>query len=109
MCSGKPAHHLTERGFHHRMWLHIVDGDERMTNIPAKPAAAFGSHAALAARLLAALRPDDAPTGISDGSHDLTHILRVWQSAAAIAGTEPSCDVELLAAAVILHDCVAVE
>jgi uncharacterized protein len=68
------------------------------------PAAAFAPHAALAEALLAALEP-----GGTDGSHDLSHILRVWRNAAAIARAEPGSDSELLAAAVILHDCVAVE
>jgi uncharacterized protein len=45
----------------------------------------------------------------TDGSHDLSHIVRVWRNAARIARTEPGCDTELLLAAVILHDCVAVE
>ncbi len=45
----------------------------------------------------------------TDGSHDLSHIVRVWRNATRIARTEPDCDTELLLAAVILHDCVAVE
>ena len=77
----------------------------------------------------------------TDGSHDLSHIVRVWRNASRIARAEPSriaraepsriaraepsriahaessrvaraepeCDTELLLAAVILHDCVAVE
>ena len=69
-----------------------------------RPATAFHPHAALADALLARLDPAG-----SDGSHDLSHILRVWRNAAAIASTEPACDLELLVAAVILHDCVAVE
>lgn len=67
-------------------------------------AAAFAPHEALAERLLAFI-----DTGGSDGSHDLSHILRVWRNASAIADAEPGIDTELLAAAVILHDCVAVE
>src|SRR5271165_3718424 len=43
------------------------------------------------------------------GSHDLSHIVRVWRNAARIARTETGCDIEVLLAAVILHDCVAVE
>jgi uncharacterized protein len=65
--------------------------------------AAFQPHDALAAALLGTL---DHGT---DGSHDLEHIMRVWRNAARIARTEPACDQALLAAAVILHDCVAVE
>ncbi len=67
-------------------------------------ASAFHPHEALARGLLAQL--DLAGT---DGSHDVSHILRVWRNAAAIAVTEPGCDQELLVAAVILHDCVAME
>jgi uncharacterized protein len=70
---------------------------------PSDAALAFGPQATLAGHLLAAL-----PVG-SDGSHDLSHILRVWRNAASIARDEPACDLALLAAAVILHDCVAVE
>jgi uncharacterized protein len=67
-------------------------------------AAIFGDQAELAERLLAALGdPGD------DGSHDRSHLLRVWRNASAIAGQEPGCDRTVLTAAVILHDCVAVE
>jgi uncharacterized protein len=45
----------------------------------------------------------------TDGSHDLSHIVRVWRNARRIAATEPGSDTELLLAGVILHDCVAVE
>lgn len=64
----------------------------------------FAPHEALAAGLLHTLGPDG-----TDGSHDLTHIQRVWRNALAIAGSEPEADTELLLAATILHDCVAVE
>lgn len=64
----------------------------------------FAPHEALAATLLACLGPEG-----TDGSHDLTHIQRVWRNAQAIAATEPAADTELLLAAVILHDCVTVE
>ena len=64
----------------------------------------FAPHTALATQLLGFLDPEG-----SDGSHDLTHIHRVWCNALAIAATEPDADTELLLAAVILHDCVAVE
>lgn len=72
--------------------------------MPDSSAAAFHPHEALAQALLTHLDPPG-----TDGSHDLSHILRVWRNAAAIAATEPGCDQELLVAAVILHDCVAVE
>jgi uncharacterized protein len=64
----------------------------------------FGDHAALAERLLAALGAEG-----DDGSHDRSHLLRVWRNASAIADHEPACDRTVLTAAVILHDCVAVE
>jgi uncharacterized protein len=43
-----------------------------------------------------------------DGSHDLSHLHRVWRTAQLIAAEEGG-DLRLLAAAVLLHDCVAVE
>jgi uncharacterized protein len=55
--------------------------------------------------LAAALLP---PADTSDGAHDRAHLLRVWHNAFAIAACEGG-DGELLAAAVLLHDCVAVE
>ena len=69
-------------------------------------AAAFGAHAGLAARIFTALGQDPAGT---DGSHDMSHVLRVWRNVETIAHTEPDCDLPVLVAAVILHDCVAVE
>ncbi len=65
---------------------------------------AFGTHTALARRLLQTLGDEG-----TDGSHDSSHLLRVWRNAAAIADHEPDCDRTVLVAAVILHDCVAVE
>lgn len=61
--------------------------------------APFGS---LAARLL----PEVEQGG--DGSHDTAHLARVWANARAIQAQEGG-DAELLAAAVLLHDCVHVE
>jgi uncharacterized protein len=66
--------------------------------------AIFGDQAELAEHLLATLG-----TAGDDGSHDRSHLLRVWRNATSIAGQEPGCDPTVLAAAVILHDCVAVE
>jgi uncharacterized protein len=43
-----------------------------------------------------------------DGSHDMSHLERVWRTARLIAAQEGG-DLRLLAAAVLLHDCVAVE
>jgi uncharacterized protein len=65
---------------------------------------AFGTHTALAQRLFRTLGDEG-----TDGSHDRSHLLRVWQNAAAIADQEPETDRTVLVAAVILHDCVAVE
>ena len=66
--------------------------------------AIFGDQAALAVQLMAALDAEG-----DDGSHDRSHLLRVARSAFEIAGGEPGCDRAVLTAAVILHDCVAVE
>jgi uncharacterized protein len=65
--------------------------------------AIFGDHAELAEHLLA------FGTGEGDGSHDRSHLMRVWHNATTIARHEPGCDRTILTAAVILHDCVAVE
>jgi uncharacterized protein len=43
----------------------------------------------------------------SDGAHDVSHLTRVWRNAKAIQ-LEEGGDMEILAAAVLLHDCVAV-
>src|SRR5580658_10370852 len=64
----------------------------------------FAPYQDLAGFLLNAFDPNKA-----GGSHDLSHIVRVWRNAAHIARTEPECDTELLLAAAILHDCVTVE
>jgi uncharacterized protein len=69
-----------------------------------KIAAIFGDQAQLAAKLL-----DGIGTEGDDGSHDRSHLLRVAQNAMRIASVETGCDAAVLTAAVILHDCVAVE
>ncbi|MCA8430271.1 phosphohydrolase [Burkholderia seminalis] len=43
-----------------------------------------------------------------DGAHDTSHLQRVWKNAAAIHAEEGG-DAEVLCAATLLHDCVAVE
>ncbi|CAB3760069.1 phosphohydrolase [Burkholderia sp. MSh2] len=43
-----------------------------------------------------------------DGAHDTSHLQRVWKNAAAIQAEEGG-DAEVLLAATLLHDCVAVE
>jgi uncharacterized protein len=65
-------------------------------------AAAFQPYEKLATRLLAEL---DAQT--SDGSHDLSHTLRVLGNAAMFAAGEGGSDLKLLLSALILSDCVA--
>src|ERR1700755_1064465 len=69
-----------------------------------KVEAIFGDQADLARRLLAALGE-----GGNDGSHDRSHLLRVAQNAMTIAAAEPGGDRAVVAAAVVLHDCVEVE
>ncbi|MCX7078582.1 MAG: HD domain-containing protein [Pseudomonas sp.] len=65
--------------------------------------AAFAPLQSLAATLLPhALEPSE------DGAHDLSHLHRVWNNARVIH-KEESGDLEVLLAAVLLHDCVAVE
>lgn len=63
---------------------------------------AFAPFDALAEQLL--------PHAISgnDGSHDEAHLIRVWNNARRIHAAEGG-DLRTLAAAVLLHDCVAVE
>jgi uncharacterized protein len=57
----------------------------------------------LAATLLpCALEPSE------DGAHDLSHLQRVWHNVRSIQAEEGG-DLEVLLAAVLLHDCVAVE
>ncbi|NYH10583.1 HD domain-containing protein [Pseudomonas moraviensis] len=63
----------------------------------------FEPLAPLAAELLPhALEPSE------DGAHDLSHLQRVWHNARALQAEEGG-DLEVLLAAVLLHDCVAVE
>jgi uncharacterized protein len=65
-------------------------------------AQSFAPYEALAADLL----PHAADT--TDGSHDLAHILRVFRNAMRIHAAEGG-EGDVMAAAVLLHDCVAVE
>lgn len=65
-------------------------------------AQSFAPYEPLAVDLL----PHAADT--NDGSHDVAHILRVFRNALRIHAGEGG-DGEVLAAAVLLHDCVAVE
>ncbi|WP_339452145.1 HD domain-containing protein [Pseudomonas sp. EA_5y_Pfl2_R50] len=63
----------------------------------------FTPVAALAAELLPhALEPSD------DGAHDLAHLQRVWHNVRTLHAEEGG-DLQVLLAAVLLHDCVAIE
>ena len=69
-------------------------------------ASAFAPHGELARSLLSlVVAQADAP---HDGAHDLAHLRRVWRNAMTILAAEGG-DGTLLAASVLLHDCVAVE
>lgn len=66
-------------------------------------ATAFAPLTSLAAELLPhALEPSD------DGAHDLAHLQRVWHNVRTLQAKEGG-DLEVLLAAVLLHDCVSVE
>lgn len=65
-------------------------------------ASAFAPHEALAAQLIPHATDSD------DGSHDIAHILRVFKNAMRIHAREGG-NAGVLSAAVLLHDCVAVE
>lgn len=72
------------------------------TEIPEALVDAFHPHQALARQLL------PHATAAGDGAHDPAHILRVFRNAFRIQA-EDGGDARLLAAAVLLHDCVSVE
>lgn len=65
-------------------------------------AAAFAPYEELAGQLIPHATDSD------DGSHDVAHILRVFKNAMRIHAIEGG-DSKILAAAVLLHDCVSVE
>ncbi len=44
-----------------------------------------------------------------DGSHDGSHLIRVWKLVKEITADAADVDLEMLAVATLLHDCVAVE
>ena len=75
----------------------------RKWNLPKMTREAFAPYQSLATDLLKYLPPDQR-----DGSHDLAHIHRVWVNAHRIQRVEGG-DLEILLAATVLHDCVAVE
>lgn len=62
---------------------------------------AFAPFADLAAQVIPLL-------AAADGAHDVAHLLRVWRNVQAIAAVEGG-RLDVLAAASLLHDCVAVE
>jgi Predicted HD superfamily hydrolase len=64
---------------------------------------AFAPFQMLAAELLKCL-----PASQQDGSHDQSHIHRVWVNVQRIQRVEGG-DLQVLLAATVLHDCVAVE
>lgn len=72
-----------------------------MSRLPAL-AAAFAPHDRLTGELLPHAFAAD------DGSHDASHLIRVWKNALRIQSEEGG-NTRLLAAAVLLHDCVSVE
>ena len=66
-------------------------------------AALFAPFTDLAQALLTVAVPS-----ASDGAHDIAHITRVWGNVRTISAVEGG-DLEILAAACLLHDCVSVE
>lgn len=60
----------------------------------------FAPFSELASKLLPSLSE-------GDGAHDLSHLARVWRNVRSIQHEEGG-DLEILAAATLLHDCVAV-
>jgi uncharacterized protein len=74
-----------------------------ITHMPVYMTHRFVPYQTLAEQLL----PHALPAG-NDGAHDRAHLLRVWTTASAIQQQEGG-DGEVILAAVLLHDCVAVE
>ena len=72
-----------------------------MGAVPLVAPEAFAPHIRIAAHVIPFL-------DTSDGAHDLAHLLRVWHNAQRIAAVEGG-EGEVLAAAVLLHDCVAID
>lgn len=60
-----------------------------------------------------AIRAALLQTGIDDssgdGSHDWSHLVRVWKLVKQISAHETAVDLEMLAIATLLHDCVQIE
>jgi uncharacterized protein len=70
--------------------------------------AAFAPFPDLARALLPHAFGNANDNATADGSHDTSHLQRVWKNAAAIHAEEGG-DAQVLFAATLLHDCVAVE
>lgn len=51
----------------------------------------------------------DGAMAEGDGSHDRSHLMRVWNLVRQIAAPEADVDMEALAVATLFHDCVSVE
>ena len=66
----------------------------------------FAPHEALLANLLERW---EGVMAEGDGSHDRSHLMRVWNLVCQIAATETDVDMEALAVATLFHDCVSVE
>lgn len=87
----------------------MIQADSNSKQHPASDAEKGLSHLFVGYEALAAqLLPWAIDAKSTDGSHDLAHIARVWANAQRIAEVE-GADLDVLVAAVVLHDCVAVE
>lgn len=89
------------------MWCRLVRGPLGLHKAPSYPPRdlfmqAFSPFEQLAGELLPHL------PAAADGSHDMGHLCRVWRNALAIRAEEGG-DARIVAAAVLLHDCVHVE
>ncbi|MFJ2992335.1 HD domain-containing protein [Pandoraea sp. NPDC087047] len=70
---------------------------------------AFFPHGDVIAAVLDTLGVSADRQDSDDGSHDWSHLIRVWKLVTQIAADEPALDLEMLAVATLLHDCVQVE
>lgn len=69
-------------------------------------ASIFAPHETL---LVSLLQRRDGTMAEGDGSHDQSHLMRVWKLVRQISATEAEVDMESLAIATLFHDCVSVE
>lgn len=70
---------------------------------------AFFPHGDVIAAVLDTLGVSADQQDSDDGSHDWSHLIRVWRLVTDIAADDPALDLEMLAVATLLHDCVQVE